>query len=490
MPQPDVMRHFRPSRSLAALATSVLLFAGCQQSITATPTEKPAPASTAVGATSRNELPDFTALVKAHGPAVVNISSTRKLKWGIPLPEGTEDPIREFLRRFGFGDMPMQEFQSRSLGSGFVIDADGHILTNAHVVEGADEVTVGLTDKREFKARVIGSDERTDVALLKISASNLPYVKIGDPAKLNVGEWVVAIGAPFGFTNSVTQGIVSATGRSLPGESIVPFIQTDAAVNPGNSGGPLFNMAGEVIGINSQIYSRSGGSMGVSFAIPIDLAIKVKDALLKHGAVRRGKLGVAVQDVSQDLAESFGLAKATGALVTTVEKGSAADQAGLQMGDIVLTFNGKALTGSGDLARAVAETAPGATARLEVWRQGARREISVRIGNADGKQRPGKAKAATVPPDALGLGLRDLSRGEQKQLAAEGTVIVESVEGVAASAGLQPGDIILSINNQLVSSVQQVRSLLDKADKRAALLVQRDRDTKIFIPIRLKGENE
>lgn len=483
------MHRARLQKYVSLLTVSLVLFAGCQQPITANTSVKagtPTPATTTLAG-----LPDFTALVSAHGPAVVNISTTRRIRGRGMLPgfpDGIEDPVLEFLRRFGFGEMQPYDLQSRSLGSGFIIDTDGHILTNAHVVAEADEVMVGLTDKREFKAKVIGSDERTDVALLQISAKDLPFVTLGDPSRLKVGEWVIAIGAPFGFTNSVTQGIVSATGRALPGESIVPFIQTDVAVNPGNSGGPLFNMAGEVVAINSQIYSRSGGSMGISFAIPIDVAVRVKDELLKHGEVRRGRLGVTVQDINQELAESFHLPKASGALIASVEPGSPADLAGLQPGDIVLKFNDRELATSGDLARAVADSVPLANATLQIWRRNASQNLIVRIGDAGKDKKPATPKPAATTPDALGLSLRELARDEQNQLGTEGSILVETVEGIAAAAGIQAGDVIISLNNQPVSSVRQLRALLSKAGKRAALLVQRNRNTKIFIPLRLSED--
>ena len=338
----------------------------------------------ATPAPQAGELPDFTSLAEAQGPAVVNISSSKRVRITPPAPGfgRPETPLDELFRHFGFGAQAF-DFRAQSLGSGCIIDPDGYVLTSAHVIEGAEEVIVGLLDQRQFKAWVIGADRRTDIALLKISAGNLPFVTIGDPAKLKVGDWVLAIGTPFGFTNTVTQGIVSAKGRALPGGDIVPFIQTDAAINPGNSGGPLFNLAGEVVGINSQIYSRSGGYMGISFAIPIDVAIKTKDELLKYGTVRRAKLGLTVQDLTPEQADAFDLPKAGGALISSVEKGGPADRAGLHTGDIILMFEDKVLMGGGDLARALADSPPNKKIRLKLWRQGAALEVTVNLGEAD-----------------------------------------------------------------------------------------------------------
>ncbi|MDP1718499.1 MAG: Do family serine endopeptidase, partial [Burkholderiales bacterium] len=319
------------------------------------------------------QLPDFTELVEKQGPAVVNISTTQTARPNPLAPQipnlQEDDPFYEFFRRFIPNPGPGQrEFQPQSLGSGFIISADGYILTNAHVVDAADEITVRLTDKREFKAKVIGADRRTDVALIKIEAAGLPLVKFGDPAKLKVGEWVAAIGSPFGFENSVTAGIVSAKGRSLPQENFVPFIQTDVAVNPGNSGGPLFNLRGEVVGINSQIYSRTGGFMGLSFAIPIDVANQIAQQLRTTGKVTRGRIGVVIQPVTKELAESFGLPRSQGALVNSVEKGGPADKAGIEPGDVIVKFDGKAVNASEDLPRIVGGTPPGSKVTVQIWR--------------------------------------------------------------------------------------------------------------------------
>jgi serine protease Do len=335
------------------------------------------------------ELPDFTALVEKQGAAVVNVSTSQLVQntQGVPaipgLPEG--DPLAELFRRFG-SPMPREQ-ETHSLGSGFIISADGYILTNAHVVDSADKITVRLTDQREFKARVIGADRRTDVALLKIEATGLPRVTQGDPAMLKVGEWVVAIGSPFGFDSSVTAGIVSGKGRSLQQENFVPFIQTDVAINPGNSGGPLFNMKGEVVGINSQIYSRSGGYMGLSFAIPIDVAMEVSNQLRATGKVTRGRIGVVIQEVTRELADSFGLHNTSGALISAVEKGGPADRAGIQASDVILKYDGKVVGASRDLPRMVAGTQPGSKVNVQLWRKGATKDVSLTITEMPGDGR-------------------------------------------------------------------------------------------------------
>ncbi|MGH7185053.1 MAG: Do family serine endopeptidase, partial [Pseudomonadota bacterium] len=328
------------------------------------------------------QLPDFTELVEKQGPAVVNISTAQSVRNPL-LPQAPnlqeDDPFYEFFRRFAPPPGP-REFQSQSLGSGFIISQDGYILTNAHVVEAADEITVKLTDKREFKAKVIGADRRTDIALIKIDATGLPAVRFGDPTKLRVGEWVLAIGSPFGFENTVTAGIVSAKGRSLPQENYVPFIQTDVAVNPGNSGGPLFNLRGEVVGINSQIYSRTGGFMGLSFAIPIDVANDIAQQLRTSGKVTRGRIGVVIQPLTKELADGFGLARPQGALVNSVEKGGPADKAGVEPGDVILRFDGKDVASSEDLPRIVGATRPGAKVTMQIWRSKNPRDLQVVVG--------------------------------------------------------------------------------------------------------------
>src|SRR3981189_396992 len=356
-------------------------------------------------------LPDFTRLVEEQGSTVVNISTTQAVRRTGALPQipGMEDDeIQEFFRRFiprqqpgvpGPGQGPGPRSESRSLGSGFILSADGYIMTNAHVVDAADEINVRFTDKREFKAKGIGADKRTDVALIKIEASGLPAVRFGDPSRLKVGEWVVAIGAPFGFENSVTAGIVSAKGRSLPQENFVPFIQTDVAINPGNSGGPLFNMRGEVVGINSQIYSRTGGFMGLSVAIPADVALDVQKQLKEKGRVARGRIGVVIQEVTRDLATSFGLDKPRGALVNSVEKGSPADKAGIEATDIIVSFDGKAAEGSSELPRIVGSTKPGNKTSMEVWRKGVPREIAVTVGELPEDRLASRTERRGKPPE-------------------------------------------------------------------------------------------
>jgi len=448
------------------------------------------------------DLPDFTELVEKQGATVVNISTTQVIKGrrGGQFPFDGDDAAPELLRRFFPGQIPNhpgvpQEFKNRSLGSGFIVSADGHILTNAHVVDGADEVLVKLTDKREFKAKVLGADKRTDVALIKIEASNLPVAKLGDSVKLKVGEWVVAIGSPFGFENTVTAGIVSAKGRSLAHENYVPFIQTDVAINPGNSGGPLFNLKGEVIGINSQIYSRSGGSMGLSFAIPIDLAIDVQNQLKAKGKVSRGRLGIGIQEVSKELAETFNLGKPQGALVASVEKGSAADKAGIEVGDIILKFDGKMVTESGDLPRMVGMTRPGSKSVVHVWRKGAARDLSVTVGEIpdeeDRTRLAGRGGKPAEPQAANRLGLvLAMPTAEQKRaLGIQHGLIVEEVRNGGTRTELRAGDIILSAmvkGSQVdVKSPSQFNDLLQGLDKTATMtLLVRRGDSQTFITIK------
>lgn len=428
-------------------------------------------------------LPDMGAIVERNGPAVVNISvsGTRKLAAGPGLPDlDPDDPFYEFFRRFRGPAAPRGEEPVRGLGSGFIVTPDGTILTNAHVVDGADEVTVKLTDRREFKAKVRGLDKASDVAVLKIDAKDLPTVRIGSSTATRVGEWVLAIGSPFGFENSASAGIVSAKSRSLPDGSYVPFIQTDVAVNPGNSGGPLFNMAGEVVGINSQIYSRSGGYQGLSFAIPIEVAMNVEKQIVTTGKVQRGRIGVTIQEINQSLADSFGLPRPAGALVNAVEKGSPAEKAGLEPGDVILAFNGKDIGASGELPALVAGLNAGDVARLRVWRKGAAREIEVRIGSfSDAKVAAGPAQES--PKGRLGVAVRPLSPEELRQAEVRGGVIVEDAGGAAAHAGIQPGDIILSVNGENVVSPEQLRALIAKAGRKVALLIQRG-ETRMFVP--------
>ena len=448
------------------------------------------------------ELPDFTDLVDKHGSAVVNVSTTQTVRGHRTLPQFPEldedDPMFEFFKRF----IPRQpgmprDFQSKSLGSGFIISPDGYILTNAHVVDSADEIAVKLTDKREFKAKVIGTDKRTDVALIKIEASGLPAVKMGDPGKLRVGEWVVAIGSPFGFESSVTAGIVSAKGRALPQENFVPFIQTDVAINPGNSGGPLFNMKGEVVGINSQIYSRTGGYMGVAFAIPIDVAMEVQSQLRISGRVSRGRIGVVIQELTKELADSFGLSKATGALVNSVEKGGPAEKAGVEAGDIILKFDGKAITASSDLPRIVGATRPGSKVSMQIWRKGTARDLAVTVGEIPEEktaQRSQKrAKPAEAAANRLGLVLSELSPEQKRELKIANGLLIEDVRANGSRTDLRPGDVILAVvhkgSSTEASSVDQFNKLLSQFDKSATItLLVRRGEQQTYITLKGLGD--
>lgn len=445
------------------------------------------------------DLPDIAGLAERQGLAVVNISSTQAVKStrsGVPNMD-EDDPMFDFFRRFipRHPSVPRGEPDNRSLGSGFIVSSDGYVLTNAHVVDGADEIIVKLTDKREFRARVMGSDPRTDVALLKIEATGLPRVVLGDPDKLRVGDWVVAIGSPFGFENSVTAGIVSAKGRALPQENFVPFIQTDVAINPGNSGGPLFNMKGEVVGINSQIYSRTGGFMGLSFAIPIDVAMDVQNQLRASGRVQRGRIGVAIQEVSRELADSFRLGKPVGALVSSVEKGSPADKAGFEQGDIVLTFDGKPVAVSSDLPRIVGATRPGHKAAVQIWRRGAAKDLSVVVAELpDDKQRKVVSRAPRPEPAAankLGITVVEPNAEQRKDgRFNNGGVVVDSLRSASARASeIQSGDGILALVNKGVRtdirSVDQFNRVVAGLEfgQSVTLLVARG-DFQTFVPVR------
>jgi serine protease Do len=447
------------------------------------PTGVAAPAANP-GATSL-PLNGFTDLVKRSGPAVVNVSVEGTRKVSADMQEIPEE-LRDFFRGFGGrvpnmprgGEMPM-----RGMGSGFIVSPDGYILTNAHVVENADHVTVRLTDRREFKAKVVGADKQSDIAVLKIEAQALPTVQLGKSTEANVGEWVVAIGSPFGFENSVSAGIVSAKSRSLPDATYVPFLQTDVAVNPGNSGGPLFNLAGEVIGINSQIYSRSGGYQGISFAIPIEVALNVKDQIVKHGKVTRGRLGVTIQEVNAPLAQSFGLERPHGALVSAVEPSTPAEKAGLQVGDIILKYDGKPIDRSADLPLLVADTQPGKQVSVEVWRKGSAKQLSVAPVAGQEPKRVAEAEHGT-PGGRLGLAVRPLTGEEKSQNNGRGGLLVERVGGAAERAGVQPGDLVLSLNGTPLQSVDQLRDLVGKSGRNVALLIQRE-DRQIFVPLEL-----
>ncbi len=438
-------------------------------------------------------LNGFTDLVAANGPAVVNVSVRGTTKVNAEMPDfpglDPDSPLFEFFKGFG-GRMPRGQQHGgagvpmQGVGSGFIVSSDGYILTNAHVVDHADEVTVRLTDRREYKAKVVGVDKQSDVALIKIDGKNLPTVRIGDSRAAKVGEWVVAIGSPYGFENSVSAGIVSAKSRSLPDAAYTPFIQTDVAVNPGNSGGPLFNLAGEVIGINSQIYSRSGGYQGISFAIPIEVAMKVKDQLARTGHVTRGRLGVTVQEVNATLADSFGLDRPRGALISSVDPGSPAEKGGLQVGDIILKYDGNPIERSSDLPGLVADKGPGAKAPVEVWRKGSPQSLMVATGEAKDQDHLASNDHESATGGRLGLAVRPLTREEKSENNGRGGLLVEQVSGAAERAGVQPGDVVLALNGTPVQSVQQLREQTEKSGKHVALLVQRN-DRQLFVPIEL-----
>ena len=437
--------------------------------------------------------PNYRAIVQQFGPAVVGVTTESTVKASL---EGMSDAIPEELQQFfrnfpGFGgqvphgQMPRNDVPARGLGSGFIVNADGLILTNAHVVRDASEVTVKLSDRREFKAKVLGSDPVTDVAVLKIDAKNLPTGRLGSAKQLGVGDYVLAIGSPFGFEQSATSGIVSAIGRSLPGDAAVPFIQTDAAVNPGNSGGPLFDAAGNVIGINSQIYSRTGGYQGLSFAIPIEVAMNVQEQLTSTGKVRHARLGVTVQDLTQTLAESFKLRDPNGALVSGVVPGSAAAKAGIESGDVILKYNGQAIGRSGDLPALVGMARPGDKVMLEIWRAGRKVELpvslseSTKVASADDESgMPGMKQGK------LGVSVRPLTAEEKKESKLASGVVVEQVGGAAARAGIQQGDVIVSVNGAPVKDLEQLREAVAKSRNQVALLVRRG-DDQIFIPVKI-----
>ncbi|WIV96657.1 DegQ family serine endoprotease [Kinneretia aquatilis] len=454
-----------------------------------------------VGHAQARELPDFTELVEKVGPAVVNIRTSERLKANAQGMPEMDEQMLEFLRRFGMpapnqrrgaprgggdnDDAP----QRRGVGSGFVLSADGYVMTNAHVVQDADEVYVTLTDKREFKAKLVGADRRTDVAVLKIEASGLPAVKIGDVGRLKVGEWVMAIGSPFGFDNSVTAGIVSAKARDTG--DFLPFIQTDVAINPGNSGGPLLNMRGEVVGINSQIYSQSGGFMGISFSIPIDEAIRVSEQLRSHGKVVRGFIGVTLEDVSKDVAEAIGLGKPHGAVIRSVVAGGAADKAGIEGGDVITKFDGKTIEKVSDLRRVVAGLKPNSKAVIQVFRRGTYKDLNITIAEMPNEEArasagvDGDGKPSAGPASALGLQLGELSEAQKRELKLKSGVRVEAAIGVAARAGLREGDVILSVDNTDVSSVKQVQAVLAKLDKAKVInLLVRRGDLTSFVLLR------
>jgi serine protease Do len=452
----------------------------------------------ALAQTKSGGLPDFTELYERQSPAVVSIDVTQKARRG-RFPEISEDdPFYEFFRRFGQVPRPRgqdREPEAQSVGSGFIISADGYLITNAHVVDGAEEVKVNLADKRDFKAKVVGVDKRTDVALLKIEAGNLPRVTIGDPDKLKVGEWVVAIGKPFGLDNTMTAGIVSAKGRDLPQENLVPFIQTDVAINPGNSGGPLFNLKGEVVGINSLIFSRSGGYMGLAFAIPIDVAMNTVAQLKDKGKVTRGRIGVQIQEVNKELAEAFGLPKPAGALVNSVEKGGPADKGGVEVDDVILRVDGREVRSSNELPRIITAIRPGTKITLGIWRKGAARDLSLTVAEMpdDGAAQPRRGPAAKekAKPNRMGLSLSDLTDEQKRELDIKGGVLVEDV-AAGVRGNVQPGDVILAVINRGVTtevkSAEQVNALLARLDKGASVALRLRRGEQQFIAtVRLNG---
>jgi serine protease Do len=429
-------------------------------------------------------LPDFTTLVKRYGPAVVNIRVIEKAQdEGGDNPFGPNSPFAPFFRGLPFQAPPQQE-PIRGEGSGFVIQPDGLILTNAHVVEGATRVTVQLTDRREYSAKVIGVDKTSDVAVIKIPVTGLQTVTLGDSNTLQVGQWVLAIGAPFGFENSATAGIVSAKGRTLPDSGYVPFIQTDVPINPGNSGGPLFDMQGKVIGINSQIYSRSGGYMGVSFSIPIDVAMQVAHQILTTGHVERGKLGVVIQNVDQGLADSFGLPQPEGALVSSVEENGAAAKAGVQPGDVILALNGESVQTSSQLPVRIASLMPGTTVHLTIWRNHSQHDVSVKLTSM-GDETVASAQNPQQQGGSLGLAVRPLTHDEQQQAHTHGGLLVEGASGPSEDAGIQPGVVVLAANGVRVGTVDELRSAVEKSKGHVALLIQRS-GTRIFVPVQVK----
>jgi len=490
------------SRSAVAVAVAAALsvgFVAGRHGVPAPQVISPANAAMMPAeAAAKTGIPDFSGLVETYGPAVVNISAKHVVKQSMrraspqQLPIDPSDPFYQFFKRFYGGVPGMQgpdggddsDRPSASLGSGFIVSSDGYILTNAHVVDGANVVTVKLTDKREFRAKVVGADKQSDVAVLKIDAKNLPTVKIGDPRQSKVGQWVVAIGSPYGFDNTVTSGIISAKARSLPDENYTPFIQTDVPVNPGNSGGPLFNLQGEVIGINSMIYSQTGGFQGLSFAIPINEAIKVKDELVKTGHVSRGRLGVAVQQVNQSLADSFGMQKPQGALVSSVDAGGPAAKAGLQPGDVILTVNGQSIDDSTQLPSIIAGLKPGTKADLQVWRDKSTKTVNVTIGKLGDTRVASNGSPQSQMQGRLGVSVRPLTPDEMNSSSLTHGLVVGQVSGAAANAGIQPGDVILAVNGRPVNNAQQLKEMVAKAGSSIALLIQRD-NAQIFVPVDL-----
>lgn len=473
-------KTLKPAAVIAAVA---IAFSGALLSATPAVASGLAPQTTV----ATTQLPDFVQLVEKYGKGVVNISTVREARVVEGAdPFGFDERHAEIFRRFGFpfpfGGGPRQEPERRGTGSGFIISADGLILTNHHVVDGADEIKVRLTDNREFTGKVLGSDAKTDIAVVKIDAKDLPYLTMGNSDELKVGEWVAAIGSPFGLDNTVTSGIVSAKSRKLPSDQYVPFIQTDVAVNPGNSGGPLFNMKGEVVGINSQIFSTSGGFMGLSFAIPSNLAMQIKDQLVKNGKVTRGRIGVVIQSVTQDLAESFGMKTPKGAIVSQVEKDGPAAKAGLQEGDIITAVNGRAIDDSVDMPVIIGSMAPGSIAKLSIIRNNKDMTLDVKVEEAPNESASSNA-SKTAAANKLGVTVRPLNDEEKAKAETEGLLVTEST-GAARKAGIREGDIIVNVNGVKIKKTDDLARVLEK-NKNLRVLVQR-RDGRIFIPVRLK----
>lgn len=467
----------------AVIAAAAIAFSGALLSATPAVASGLAPQTTV----ATTQLPDFVQLVEKYGKGVVNISTVREARVVEGAdPFGFDERHAEIFRRFGFpfpfGGGPRQEPERRGTGSGFIISADGLILTNHHVVDGADEIKVRLTDNREFTGKVLGSDAKTDIAVVKIDAKDLPYLTMGNSDELKVGEWVAAIGSPFGLDNTVTSGIVSAKSRKLPSDQYVPFIQTDVAVNPGNSGGPLFNMKGEVVGINSQIFSTSGGFMGLSFAIPSNLAMQIKDQLVKNGKVTRGRIGVVIQSVTQDLAESFGMKTPKGAIVSQVEKDGPAAKAGLQEGDIITAVNGRAIDDNVDMPVIIGSMAPGSIAKLSIIRNNKDMTLDVKVEEAPNESASSNA-SKTAAANKLGVTVRPLNDEEKAKAETEGLLVTEST-GAARKAGIREGDIIVNVNGVKIKKTDDLARVLEK-NKNLRVLVQR-RDGRIFIPVRLK----
>jgi serine protease Do len=458
-----------------------------------------APATTAQ---SSRGLPDFTELYEQQGPAVVSIDVTQTVKRSQFPDLSEDDPFYEFFRRFGQaprGRERQRDLEQQSVGSGFILSSDGYVLTNSHVVDDASEVLVKLTDKREFRAKVIGIDKRTDVAVLKIDATGLPKVTIGDPDKLKVGEWVAAIGKPFGLENTITAGIVSAKGRELPNENLVPFIQTDVPINPGNSGGPLFNMKGEVIGINSLIYSRTGGYMGLAFAIPIDVAMSAVKQIQEKGRVTRGRIGVQIQEVSKETADAFGLSKAAGALVNSVEKGGPAEKGGVESGDIILKVDGRAVNSSSELPRIITQIKPGTKIALQVWRKGATKDVTVTVAelkedDAPRAARKGAPSKEKGKPNRMGLVLSDLTDDQKKELEVKNGVLIEDITG-SARGNIQAGDVILAVISKGATidarSAEQLNALIAKLEKGAAVtFLLRRGDAQFYASVKVGNGGE